>query len=172
VPDCCAIRAAARARWALCLWAALAPAAPAADVEVAPWCRVRNDGGNCVYCAFETLARHHGLRRWYGLAAAHRGEGVRGHGGCLAVLRASGLRYAAARGRDDTRFLARHVMLRRYGVVAAGHGHALVVVEWGPYRVGVIDNLGGPETRYWTREEFLGWWDGRAYALIPPGGLP
>jgi ABC-type bacteriocin/lantibiotic exporter with double-glycine peptidase domain len=131
--------------------------------------RVTNRGGNCGYCAAETVALHYGHEGLRGFADRNRGRAAGGHEGLKQILLDCNLDFVAIRDNTYSAFVRRHVRAGR-PVIVHGENHIVVVVGWHDDKVQVIENArrGGAVLKRWSHSTFRKWWSGRAYAVMPP----
>jgi ABC-type bacteriocin/lantibiotic exporter with double-glycine peptidase domain len=148
------------------------PLSAAAEVQIAPVCRVKNlPPGRCGWCAVETLARHLQIEKLHGITETHA---CRSNLDDLeGLVAAAGISYRLQRpGSFSTGILA-DAVARGLGVAVGfkelrpgAGGHIVTLIDFTDKEVRVIDpNDQDGRTRTMSRERFLYWWDGMALVL-------
>jgi hypothetical protein len=146
----------------------------AADITIAPSCRVKNrPPGRCGWCALETLARHHHIEAMYGFTDRHPCT-------CSAdsleeSLLRTGVRYRIQYSGCTSQEILKFAMRRGLGAAvglldggAAGEGHMVTLVGFSAHAVKIIDpNDADGRTRRLSLNQFLSCWDGLAVVLLP-----
>jgi hypothetical protein len=145
-----------------------------AEIDISPSCRVKNSPpGRCGWCAVETLARFHGLRGLYGLAAKH--ASTCNPGNLEEVLAEMGvnyrIQYPGTRDLDILRYAVKHELGAAIGLRQAAPvtiGHIVTLVDLTDSSVRIIDsNDADCRIRQVSVEKFLADWDGFALVLEP-----
>lgn len=138
------------------------------QVDIKKGNRVANKGGNCGYCAAETVALHHGNEGLRGYADKNKGQPAGGHEGMKQILLDCGLDFVAINDRNYLSFVERHVKAGT-PVIVHGENHIVVCVGWHADKVQVIENdhEKGAVLERWSHQTFRQWWSGRAYAVPP-----
>ncbi len=161
-------------RLAVLLLLLLAGPAAAAEINIAPSCRVKNrPPGRCGWCALETLARHHHIEAMYGFTARHPCT-------CSAdsleeSLLRTGVRYRIQYSGCSSQEILKFAMRRGLGAAvglleggSADEGHMVTLVGFSAHAVKIIDpNDANGRTRRLSLEQFLSSWDGLAVVLLP-----
>jgi ABC-type bacteriocin/lantibiotic exporter with double-glycine peptidase domain len=159
-------------RWFALALVLLLPCAAAAEVKIAPSCRIKNrPPGRCGWCALETLARHHRIKCLYDVtednATRCDPEDLE------SALDKAGVRYRIQYpGSRDTAIL-RYAIRKNLGAVVGfrelypgAGGHIVTLIEFSDDAVKVIDsNDQDGRIRTMDPERFLYWWDGFALVL-------
>jgi hypothetical protein len=148
------------------------PLSPAAEVQIALSCRVKNrPPGRCGWCAVETLARHLQLKKLHGITQAHATqttlEDLEG------VIVDAGVIYRIQHPGDlDTSILSDAINAGLGAAVGfrelypGAGGHIVTLVDFTDKTVKLIDpNDSDGRTRTMPLDRFLYWWDGFALVL-------
>jgi hypothetical protein len=150
------------------------PGACWAEINISPSCRVKNSPpGRCGWCAVETLARFHGLRGLYGLAAKHASTCNPGNlEDALAEIGVNyRIQYPGTRDLEILRYAVEHELGAAIGVRRAAPetiGHIVTLVDFRATAVKIIDpNDTDSRIRELSVEKFLAAWDGFALVLEP-----
>ena len=156
---------------ALCA-ALFVPLSPAAEVQIAATCRVKNrPPGRCGWCAVETLARHLHIKKLHGITQTHATRTTLDD--LEGAVADAGVTYRLQRPGDvDTTILSDAVGSGLGAAVGfrelypGAGGHIVTLIDFTDKEVKVIDpNDSDGRTRTMTLERFLYWWDGFALVL-------
>jgi hypothetical protein len=137
-------------------------------LDVAKENRIPNrTGSQCVFCAIETLARHHKITQLYDLTQKYRGPS--GPGQVAAILKARGIDFNQRWPGQPYESFIKKACAYGYGcLVSVGHGrHAIACVGCDETHIYVIDNGPNRETQAWSWQRFRGTTDGWVCVIYP-----
>jgi hypothetical protein len=155
----------------------LIPCAAAAEVKIAPQCRIKNrPPGRCGWCALETLARHQHIKALYDLTESNASRSDPED--LEEVLDKAGVKYRIQYPGSRSTAILRYAVRENLGAAvgfrelyAGAGGHIVTLVDLTEDSVKVIDpNDKDGRIRTMNLDRFLYWWDG--FALVLEVGKP